>query len=135
MVAGSFDTAFKLLHDQVGVVNFEPYKAHFMEQFARSKASLSALPLLPSLQIHLHRNWKEAGPKGGLPARAIKLEDLVQELQSAYKLTTGGKFVDAKDKFVKVKIFLRSNMKDIFTQKNTIVSYLLKMRVFHQYES
>jgi len=104
VVAGSFDTAFKLLHDQVGVVNFEPYKAHFMEQFARSKASLSALPLLPSLQIHLHRNWKEAGPKGGLPARAIKLEDLVQELQSAYKLTTGGKFVDAKDKFVKIML-------------------------------
>jgi len=75
-----------------------------MEQFARSKASLSALPLLPSLQIHLHRNWKEAGPKGGLPARAIKLEDLVQELQSAYKLTTGGKFVDAKDKFVKIML-------------------------------
>jgi len=102
VVAGSFDTAFKLLHDQVGVVNFQPFKGRFMEQFARSKGSLPALPLLPSLQVHFHRNWKEAGPKSGLPAKAVKLEDLVADLQSAYKLTTGGKFSDAREKFMQI---------------------------------
>ena len=102
IVAGSFDTAFKLLHDQLGVVDFAPFKNHFMTQYARSKGSLPALPMLPSLPVYFHRNWKESGPKNGLPAKAIKLEDLVSELQSAYKLTTGGKFSEAKDKFMQI---------------------------------
>ena len=81
IAAGSFETAFKLLHDQVGVVDFAPFKAHFMAQMSRGKVSLPALPMFPSLSVHVHRNWKEAGPKGGLPARAIRLEDLVADLQ------------------------------------------------------
>jgi len=28
-----------------------------------------------------HRNWKDAGPKGGKPAIGMKLADLVQRLQ------------------------------------------------------
>ena len=40
-------------------------------------------------------NWKEAGPKNGLPAVGLKLNDLVQRLQTCYQLTTGGKFNDA----------------------------------------
>ena len=40
-------------------------------------------------------NWKEAGPKTGLPAVGLKLADLVARLQSAYQLTTAGKFTEA----------------------------------------
>lgn len=39
ILAGSFETAFRLLHDQVGVVNFEPFKQLFMLSFARSRSS------------------------------------------------------------------------------------------------
>lgn len=99
IVAGSFESACRLLHDQVGVVNFEPYKNHFMANYARSRTSFMALPLLPSLTGYPQSNWKEAGPKQGLPACGLKLNDLVQRLQSCYQLTTAGKFSDAVDKF------------------------------------
>ncbi len=49
IVAGAFESACRLLHDQVGVVNFEPYQAHFMTNYARSRTAFTALPLLPSL--------------------------------------------------------------------------------------
>ena len=42
-----------------------------------------------------HRNWRDAGIKGGLPNCPIKLDDLVAQLQEAYKLTSKGKFPDA----------------------------------------
>lgn len=38
---------------------------------------------------------KEAGAKSGLPAVGLKLSTLVQRLQAAYQLTTGGKFNEA----------------------------------------
>ena len=54
IVAGSFESACRLLHDQVGVVNFEPYRNHFMTNYARSRTSFTALPMLPSLTGNNH---------------------------------------------------------------------------------
>ena len=99
IVAGSFESACRLLHDQVGVVNFEPYRQHFMTNYARSRTSYPALPGLPSLTGYPQSNWKDAGPKQGLPAVGLKLHELVQRLQSCYQLTTSGKFADAIEKF------------------------------------
>lgn len=99
IVAGSFESACRLLHDHVGVVNFEPYRAHFMTNYARSRTSYTGLPLLPALIGYPQSNWKDAGPKQGLPAVGLKLNDLIQRLQSCYQLTTSGKFVEAVDKF------------------------------------
>ena len=99
IVAGSFESACRLLHDQVGVVNFEPYKQHFMTNYARSRTSFPALPLLPSLTGYPQSNWKEAGPKNGLPAVGLKLNELVQRLQICYKLTSSGKFKEAIENF------------------------------------
>lgn len=42
---------------------------------------------------------KEAGAKAGVPAVGLKLNDLVQRLQTAYQLTTQGKFQEALEKF------------------------------------
>merc|ERR1739844_300495 len=98
ILAGTFESACRLLHDQVGVVNFEKYKTLFMTNYARSGTSFTALPLLPSLAGYPQSNWKDAGPKQGLPAVGLKLNDLVQRLQSCYQLTTGGKFGDAIEK-------------------------------------
>ena len=42
---------------------------------------------------------KEAGARSGLPAVGVKLNTLVQRLQTAYQLTTGGKFQEAAEKF------------------------------------
>lgn len=98
ILAGTFESACRLLHDQVGVVNFEKYKTLFMTNYARSGTSFTALPLLPSLTGYPQSNWKDAGPKQGLPAVGLKLNDLVQRLQSCYQLTTAGKFGDAVEK-------------------------------------
>ena len=47
----------QLLHDQVGVVQFEAYKQHFVSTFTRARAVYTALPSLPPLFGHPHRNW------------------------------------------------------------------------------
>ncbi|GLV43141.1 Coat Protein (coatomer) alpha [Carabus blaptoides fortunei] len=96
--AGSFETAFRLLHDQVGIVNFYAYRPLFMNLFSRSHTCYSAVPNTLSLYNYPHRNWRDAGPKGGLPATGVKLADLVQRLQVCYQLTTGGKFAEAVEK-------------------------------------
>ena len=87
------------MHDQVGVVNFEPYRLQFMTNYARSKTSTTALPLLPSINNYPQSNWRDAKPTTGLPQVGLKLADLIQRLQSCYQLTTGGKFVESSEKF------------------------------------
>jgi hypothetical protein len=52
-----------------------------MSTYSRSQTSFGALPSLPSLSAFPHRNWKDAGAKGGLPAVGMKLAELVQRLQ------------------------------------------------------
>uniref|UniRef100_UPI00358FCA42 coatomer subunit alpha isoform X1 n=1 Tax=Myxine glutinosa TaxID=7769 RepID=UPI00358FCA42 len=99
ILAGSFETAMRLLHDQVGVVNFGPYKPLFMTTFSRARSCCTGLPGLPALRPYPHRNWREAGPRGGLPAVGMKLAELAARLQSCYQLTTAGRFEDAVERF------------------------------------
>merc|ERR1719225_1885136 len=99
ILAGNVESACRLLHDQVGVVDFSPYKQHFLSTFSRSRTSYSALPCTVSLSQYPQSNYKEAGPKQGLPAVGLKLADLVSRLQSAYPLTTAGKFTEAINNF------------------------------------
>lgn len=98
ILAGSFESAFRLLNDQVGVVEFEAYQSIFLSTFARARTSYSSLPSIPSLYGYPQRNWKEANVKNGLPAVGLRLTDLVQRLQVCYQLTTGGKFTEAVEK-------------------------------------
>ncbi|EDO39748.1 predicted protein [Nematostella vectensis] len=95
VLGGSFESAMRLLHDQIGVVNFEPLKPLFMLAYSRSRTAIPAGPALPNIFGYPHRNWKEAGARNGLPAVGLKLATLVQRLQTAYQLTTGGKFQEA----------------------------------------
>lgn len=97
--AGSFETAMRLLHDQVGMVSFSQYKQLFLQTFAHARTCYVGIPSLPPLFGHPHRNWKDAGARNGVPAVGLKLATLVQQLQVAYQLTTGGKFGEAIDRF------------------------------------
>ncbi|XP_006752894.2 PREDICTED: coatomer subunit alpha, partial [Myotis davidii] len=99
ILAGSFETAMRLLHDQVGVTQFGPYKQLFMQTYARGRTTYQALPCLPSMYGYPNRNWKDAGLKNGVPAVGLKLNDLIQRLQLCYQLTTVGKFEEAVEKF------------------------------------
>ncbi|CAD5111121.1 DgyrCDS461 [Dimorphilus gyrociliatus] len=99
ILAGSFETAARLLHDQIGVVDFTEYKKLFLYTYARSRTCFQATPSLEPLFGFPHRNWKEAGLKQGLPATGLRLAELIHRLQAAYQLTTSGKFADAIEKF------------------------------------
>jgi len=98
ILAGSFESAFRLLHNQVGVVEFESYQSLFLNTFARSRTSYACLSNVPSLYGYPQRNWKDATPKTGVPAIGLHLADLVQRLQVCYQLTTNGKFAKAIEK-------------------------------------
>jgi Coatomer (COPI) alpha subunit C-terminus len=47
----------QLLHDQVGIVNFEPCKQLFMQAYARGRTCYVALPSVSPLYGYPHRNW------------------------------------------------------------------------------
>ncbi|KPJ05407.1 Coatomer subunit alpha [Papilio xuthus] len=66
--------------------------------FASGRAMFGALPCLPPLPAHLHRNWKEASGPELLPVITMKLNELVSQLQQCYQLTTAGKFAEATER-------------------------------------
>lgn len=99
ILAGSFETAMRLLHDQVGIVDFAEYKQIFMQTYARSRTCFSALPSLTPLYAYPSRNFTSTNPKNCLPAIGLKYNDLVQRLQKAYEMTTNGKFAEAVEVF------------------------------------
>lgn len=98
VATGQFEIAFRMLNEQVGIVNFEPYLETFLTMYSSTCMTFGALPNLPSLPCHLHRNWKEASGKDLLPIITAKLNDLVIQLQQSYQLTTSGKFIEAIEK-------------------------------------
>uniref|UniRef100_A0A8C7RB55 Coatomer subunit alpha n=1 Tax=Oncorhynchus mykiss TaxID=8022 RepID=A0A8C7RB55_ONCMY len=99
VLAGSFETAMRLLHDQVGVVQFGPYKQLFMQTLSRGRTCYLGLPSLPCLRGNPQRNWKDCGTKQGLPAVGLRLSDLIARLQQCYQLTTAGRFEEAVERF------------------------------------
>jgi coatomer protein complex subunit alpha (xenin) len=97
--AGSYQTAFKILNEQVGVIDFQPYKKIFSYLYAGGYTSYSCLAHLPSKINYPRRNWRDPGMKNSHPTIGVKLNDLLQLLQNCYQLTTLGKFADAIEKF------------------------------------
>ncbi len=98
VLAGSFRTAFNLLHEQIGVRDFEPFRQIFLTSFSQARTVYSPLPLAPPLFVYPHRSVQEA-TKTPYPAALHKLPELIENLQSGYQLTTVGKFSEAVDKF------------------------------------
>ena len=99
IMAGSFLTAARLLNEQIGCVNIAPYKEIFERYQSSSIIAIPGLPCSPPIRAYPHRNWKEAGVRGGLPTRLGSVDDLMAKLHAGYKLTTAGKFNDAIIKF------------------------------------
>ena len=59
VLSGAFESAMRLLHDQVGIVSFEEYKPIFIQIYSRSRTAFTALPSLPALYAYPLRNWYE----------------------------------------------------------------------------
>jgi coatomer protein complex subunit alpha (xenin) len=95
--AGDFDSAIKLLHRQLGIVNFTPLRQHFVDAAFATHARYGAIASGPSLQVALGRHWTAEGVPGTLapPALTASLPLLEEKLKTAYKITTEGKFGEA----------------------------------------
>lgn len=99
-IAGhQLDSAFRLLHDQLGVVDFQPYRKLIVQLMGEARGCHQTLPGCPPLFTYPQRNWRDATARSGLPDTCVRLSHLVNRLQNCYQLTTGGKFVEAVDKF------------------------------------
>ncbi len=99
ILAGSFETAMRLLHDQVGIVNFDELKPIFMQTYSRSRTCFTGLPSLSPLFTYPCKNPNDAATHKSLPVVGLKLADLVQRLQSAYQFVTNGKFPESIELF------------------------------------
>jgi len=130
ILAGSFETACRLMHDQIGVVDFSPYKSLFMTSYQRNSAAYQAISPLPPLYIPLHRNWREAVCENGknphLPAIAVTLSQLKEKIQEAYSLTLKGKFEDATNTFrnilLSVPLLVVDSRQDVTNAQQLIVT-------------
>ncbi|TKR92815.1 hypothetical protein L596_007393 [Steinernema carpocapsae] len=99
VAAGSFETAARLLADQLGVTKLEPFREVFLMNFARSRTVFSGITSSTPNYSYLLRNWKDAAVKNGLPAVGLKLATLADRLQQCYVLTTKGQFTQAIGQF------------------------------------
>jgi len=93
VLAGAFESAMRILHQELGIVNFEPLKNHFMILYTSSRTSLPAIPSVPSLLMPIQ--VKQESSSQTSPVVPITVSNLVQQLQAAYQITTAGKFTEA----------------------------------------
>ncbi|KAF9366948.1 hypothetical protein CPB97_006659, partial [Podila verticillata] len=96
VAAGAFESAMQLLNRQVGAVNFEPLKDHFLSIFQASRAILTGNEGMPSLMVPVRRNPNETDQRKALPVLTKNFQSLIaKELQEAYKSTTANKIMEA----------------------------------------
>ncbi|KAL1213282.1 Coatomer subunit alpha-1 [Cardamine amara subsp. amara] len=103
-VAGSFDTALRLLHRQLGIKNFAPLKPKFLDLFSGSHSYLRAFSSLPVVPLTIERGWSESSSPNirGPPALIFDFSQLEEKLKSGYKATTEGKLPEALALFLSI---------------------------------
>ncbi|VDK27188.1 unnamed protein product [Gongylonema pulchrum] len=98
VAAGAFDSAARLLREQLGIIRIEPFKQLFLTACARSRTAYEGLPGAGPNFAYPLRNWQDGAGRSGLPAVGLHLGDLAARLQTCYHLTTSGKFTEAVEK-------------------------------------
>ncbi|OWB83621.1 hypothetical protein B5S33_g2252 [[Candida] boidinii] len=97
VAAGAFEAAAQMLNKQVGVVNFEPLREHFMEIYQASKLSLPAVDGFESLPAYIRADPQEEMADKISPF--IPKISLESELQSGFKLFRSNKLEEALQVF------------------------------------
>lgn len=95
IAAGSFETAMRLLNQQIGIVNFAPLKPVFMSIVLASQLSLQGLPSAPANTFYIQNAESSNDKKSSEPSLVLNLAVLVEKLKHGYKMTTEGKFSEA----------------------------------------
>lgn len=116
IAAGSFESAMQTLNRQVGVVNFEPLKTHFLSIYQASRIQVSAIASTPSLSANIRRNPEESNARASLPAVVFDFQNIVnKQLQLGYKSFTAGRLAAAATQF---KTILRSVLFTVVSNKS-----------------
>ncbi|KAL5726011.1 hypothetical protein ACHQM5_009084 [Ranunculus cassubicifolius] len=102
--AGNFDTAMRLLSRQLGIKNFTPLKAMFLDLYMGSQSYIRALDSAPviSLEVEKVRGETSAANVRCAPSLALTFSRLEDKLKAAYKATTDGKFAEALRLFLNI---------------------------------
>jgi coatomer subunit alpha len=102
--AGNFDTAMRLLSRQLGIKNFVPLKALFMDLNTGSHTFLRAFASVPVVQLAVEKGWTESASPNvrGPPALVFKFTQMDDKLKAAYRATTEGKFPEALRQFMSI---------------------------------
>lgn len=102
VAAGAFDSAQRLLSEQLAVINIEPFRPLFLTGWARARTAYEGHPGTGVIFGYPARNWQDAAGKNTLPAVGLTMKTLVSRLHNCYHLTTSGKFSEAVDKLREV---------------------------------
>ena len=73
-----------------------------MDLYQSSRACISGASDIPSLQLPLNRNWKVLDERQRAPMVPYSFTTLVNLSQLAYQFTTGGKFQEAFETFLRI---------------------------------
>mmetsp|Transcript_11360 Transcript_11360/g.13438 ORF Transcript_11360/g.13438 Transcript_11360/m.13438 type:complete len:1222 (-) Transcript_11360:338-4003(-) len=106
--AGAFDNAMRLLHRQLGVVNFAPLKPYMLDICNGSHGILPGLAGLEPVTTPFGQTWtaEDAVAPPAAPAMLNTLSSLEDQLKDAYKLTTAGKFTEALKVFTSLLLLI-----------------------------
>jgi coatomer protein complex subunit alpha (xenin) len=102
--AGNFDTAMRLLSRQLGIRNFAPLKALFLDAHMGSHTYLRAFASAPVIPVAVEKGWSESASPNvrGPPALVFSFSQMDDKLKAAYKATTEGKFPEALRQFLNI---------------------------------
>ncbi|CAL1377289.1 unnamed protein product [Linum trigynum] len=103
VAAGNFDTAMRLLHRQLGIKNFSPLKAMFLDLHFGSQSYLRAVSAASVISLAVER-WNESASPNvrAPPALVFSFSQLEEKLKAGYKATTAGKFTEALKLFLMI---------------------------------
>jgi coatomer protein complex subunit alpha (xenin) len=107
VMAGSFESAMRLMHDQLGIVDFTGYKDIFMSIYQTSRALLPTNPGISSNFSYPTRNgMREGNGRQSLPYVGLRLEHLKAIMATAKQATTAGRFEEAVDRFREILLHI-----------------------------
>lgn len=100
VLAGNFESAARLLQDQIGVVNLAPFRDLFLRLYTKSHVVFTTMPNMPSFRMYpvLPETSTRHSQTVGLPrgCNDVTLKTLVQVHQrECHDLVTKGQFLEA----------------------------------------
>lgn len=137
--AGSVDSAAQLLNRQIAASNILAVKKQATSLFLGSMAFLPGIPSVPCLRVPLVREVESKGHGKvvtSLPALALRLPPLLEELKVAYKCFTNAQFNECKSLLEVILLSIplvavgsRQESNDLKELKDVCREYLTALRI------